>query len=70
MANYLKLGNAYGIKTEENFFMSYALRGEVLVPGTRQGIPVSHPITGPISEPSPLNVEWRREIPFSTAGVF
>jgi hypothetical protein len=70
MSDYFKLKNAYGDKIEENFFMSYALRGEVLVPGTRQGIPVSHPITGPVTEPSPLNAEWRREIPFSTDGIF
>lgn len=70
MSSYAKLKHAYVPNTKEHFFMSYALRGEVLIPGTRQGIPVSHPIAGPITEPSPLNAEWRREIPFYTDGIF
>lgn len=61
---------AYGVMRED-FFMSYALRGEVLVPGTRQGMPVSGEIAGPVPHPSPLNSEWRRETPlFSIDGIF
>jgi hypothetical protein len=68
--SYHNLKNAYSSPVKENFFMSYALRGEVLVPGTRQGVPTPGPIAGPISEPSPLNSEWRKEIPFSIEGIF
>lgn len=70
-SNYYVLKNAYGLEdSEENFFMSYALRGSVIIPGTRQGMPVRHPISGPVTEPSPLNSEWRKEGPFSLDGVF
>lgn len=72
MSKYSKLENAYGSRSvEENFFMSYALRGSVVIPGTRQGMPTAGPIDGPVSHPSPLNVDWRREMPFDNLdGIF
>ena len=41
----------------ENFFVSYAVRGPMLNPsmGLEADIPVNHPISGPVKEPSPLN---------------
>ena len=54
---------------KENFFVSYAMRGEILVPGTRQGMPVNHPIPGPVPEPSPLNTRWIYSPGFSPIGV-
>lgn len=50
---------------KENFFVSYAVRGPMVVPnyGLRQGLPVDHPIKGPVHEPSPLNNRWRYNPP-------
>ena len=31
--------------------------------GDRAGLPVTHPISGPVSEPSPLNTRWQYELP-------
>ena len=45
------------------------MRGEILVPGTRQGMPVNHPIPGPVPEPSPLNTRWIYSPGFSPIGV-
>jgi hypothetical protein len=49
----------------EPFFVSYAVQGPMVVPGygLRAGLPVNHPISGPVSEPSPLNTRWRYELP-------
>lgn len=46
--------------SKENFFVSYAVRGPVLVPsmGLEAGIPVRHPISGTVQEPSPLNSQY------------
>lgn len=47
----------------ENFKISYAVRGPMVNPeiGGRGGIARLGPISGPVSEPSPLNVEWRKQ---------
>ena len=62
---YSKMGDTY----KEDFFVSYAVRGPVIVPGTRQGMPVLHPIAGPVHEPSPLNTRWQYDPPGSCTGV-
>jgi len=47
-------------KLKEKFFISYAVNGSIVDPsmGLRAGLPVNHPISGPVSEPSPLNNRW------------
>ena len=44
----------------EYFFVAYAVDGPIIDPkfGIRAGIPVDHPISGPVSEPSPLNTRY------------
>ena len=46
--------------TVEHFFTAYALNGAIVDPsmGLRTGLPVNHPIEGPVREPSPLNTRW------------
>jgi hypothetical protein len=60
--NYSLLKNTY---TKEPFFVAYAVRGPMVDPeeGDRAGLPVTHPISGPVSEPSPLNTRWQYELP-------
>lgn len=57
---YSKLKNTY---IKEKFFVSYALNGPIVDPANagRAGLPVNHPISGPVSEPSPLNNRWEYE---------
>jgi len=47
--------------TVEPFFTAYALNGAIVDPsmGLRTGLPVDHPIKGPVREPSPLNTRWQ-----------
>ena len=54
-SNYATLKQTYSSK--ENFFVGYAVEGPMVIPeyGLRAGLPVNHPIPGPVSEPSPLN---------------
>ena len=54
---YKKLKDTY---VKENFFVGYALNGPMVDPehGVRAGMPVLHPIKGPVKEPSPLNTRW------------
>lgn len=49
--------------SKEDFFVSYAVRGPIIYPrgGIRQGLPVRHPINGPVNEPSPLNAQYYYE---------
>ena len=56
---------------KENFFVSYALRGSIANPytGARYGSPDRYPIDGPVHEPSPLNVQYKFDIPYSLCGV-
>ena len=60
--NYKQLKNTY---IKESFFVSYALNGSIVDKkhGDRSGIPVNHPISGPVHEPSPLNTKWEYELP-------
>ena len=60
--NYKQLKNT---DVKENFFVSYALNGPIVDKehGVRAGIPVNHPISGPVHEPSPLNTRWQYELP-------
>jgi len=56
---YKKLKNTWtNDSIRENWFLSYAVRGPMIIPemGLEQDMPVNHPITGPVREPSPLNV--------------
>lgn len=55
MSQYKTLKNTWISK--EKFMVSYAVRGPMVDPqyGGRAGLPVDHPICGPVSEPSPLN---------------
>ena len=59
--NYQSIEKAYILPTYENFFTAYALRGAMVdkPEGGRAGLPVNHPISGPVSEPSPLNTRWQ-----------
>jgi hypothetical protein len=70
MSNYRTLKTAW-VSEDEKFFVSYAVRGPMVVPelGLRQDLPVDHPISGPVHEPSPLNTRWKYELPMPTAGV-
>jgi len=54
-----------GVDVNENFFVSYAVRGPMVNPseGLRAGLPVDHPISGPVPEPSPLNTRWKYSPP-------
>ena len=70
--NYEKLGNTWSIsKGKENFFVNYAARGPMVVKplGLRAGMPVNHPIGGPVHLPSPLNTRWEFVPPDPDAGV-
>ena len=60
--NYKQLKNAY---VKEKFFVSYAVNGPMVNPeeGVRAGMPVNHPISGPVHEPSHLNTRWEYELP-------
>ena len=51
---------------KEKFFVSYAVRGPMINRdlGLRSGLPVNHPISGPVKEPSPLNTRWMYEKPW------
>ena len=59
--NYKQLQHTWNNLEKENYFVSYAVRGPMVVPsyGLRQGMPVDHPICGPVSEPSPLNNRYK-----------
>jgi hypothetical protein len=51
-------------KKQENFFVSYAVRGPTIPQsGMQEGLPVNHPINGPVSEPSPLNTRCMYSAP-------
>lgn len=54
----------------EKFFVSYAVKGPINPnTGVRAGMPLRRPISGPVTEPSPLNAEYQYFIPFMPAGV-
>lgn len=58
--SYSTLSNTWTHENKENYFVSYAVRGPMAVPslGLEYGMPVRHPIQGPVSEPSPLNSQY------------
>jgi hypothetical protein len=60
--NYKQLQNTY---VKENFFVSYAVNGPIVDKehGDRLGMPVNHPISGPVHEPSPLNTRYQYTLP-------
>jgi len=76
-SNYKILKNTWKNTCEvhkENYFVSYAVRGPMMVRSyaLRDGLPVNHPIKGPVSEPSPLNNTWNTEIinkPLNDTGI-
>lgn len=61
--NYNSIEKAYKTPNTlyEPFFTAYALRGAMVdkPEAGRAGLPVIHPISGPVSEPSPLNTRWQ-----------
>jgi hypothetical protein len=63
---YRTLKNYNSVK--ENFFVSYAVRGPMVIPsmGLEAGLPCNHPIPGPVSEPSPLNNRCMYSKPWPT----
>ena len=70
--SYKLLKNTWVVdKIQEKFFVSYAVRGPMVVPslGLRMDMPVNYPICGPVSEPSPLNNRWVYSLPEPTLGV-
>ena len=56
---------------KEQYFVSYAVRGPMVVPseGIRQGMPCTGPISGPVSDPSPLNNQCWYDVYDGYAGV-
>lgn len=51
--------NQYKKYTKEDFFVAYAVNGPIIDhSGLRAGLPVRHPISGPVNEPSPLNSQY------------
>jgi len=71
---YVKLKDTWTFdkNNKENFFVTYAVRGPMIVPsyGLRAGLPVDHPIPGPVSEPSLLNARWKYTRPWpSISGI-
>lgn len=71
LSNYQQLQDTW-TGTKERYFVSYAVRGPIVVPsyGLRAGMPVRHPIPGPVSCPSPLNNQYRYFPPESKHGVW
>lgn len=66
--NYQKFSNYWLNTKKEDFFMSYALWGPMANTniGTRYGLPVTHPIKGPVNEPSPLNNRYKYDPYYNT----
>ena len=58
-------------KVKEDYFVSYAVRGPMMVPsyGLRYDMPVMHPIEGPVNEPSPLNNRCEQNPKAQSEGV-
>lgn len=49
---------------KEDFFVTYAIRGPMILPGLRAGLPIDTPLcNSPVREPSPLNTRWRYNLP-------
>lgn len=67
---YKTLRNYCG-ENKENFFVSYALRGPMVVPsmGLESGLPLLIPIEGPVKEPSVLNTRWKYSLPYSKRSI-
>lgn len=56
MKKYKTLSDTWMSDIKEKFFVSYAVRGPTIPQsGIQAGLPVDHPINGPVSQPSPLN---------------
>ena len=70
---YKTLGNYWPCEEEkkENYFVRYAVRGPMIIPsmGLEAGLPVNHPIAGPVNEPSPLNNRWRYSCPWPKSSI-
>lgn len=69
--NYHKLNDTWSNNIKEQFFVAYAVGGPMVIPskGLRAGMPVNHPIGGPVNLPSPLNTRWQYLPPNPTAGI-
>lgn len=57
--NYKLLKNCW---EKEHFFVSYAVRGSMIVPGVRAGMPSLNPKGPPVNLPSPLNTRGVKPI--------
>ena len=71
--NYSRLKHTWGSSLQENFFVSYAVRGPMVDPenGLRAGMPVNHPLcNSPVIEPSILNTRWMYSPPIPKSGIF
>lgn len=73
MKNYNNLKNAYTSNKQykEKFFVSYAVRGDLVDKehGDRLGMPSLYPLDGPVNEPSPLNTRWKYIPKMSPVGI-
>lgn len=70
--NYSPLKNVWKKEEDkEKFFVSYAVMGPIVAPekGIRRGMPVNHPIGGPVNLPSPLNTRWEYIPPDPSVGI-
>jgi hypothetical protein len=54
---YKTMGTAWSLDSKEHFLVSYAVQGPIQNKntGVRYDMPVEHPISGPVPNPSPLN---------------
>ena len=66
MNKYKKINDTWVLENKETFFVRYAVRGPIIDPcyGLEAGMPVNHPIPGPVSEPSPLNTRYIYDLPY------
>jgi len=63
-SNYKKLKNTWVGKRKEDFFVSYAVRGPMILPGLRSGLPIDIPLyNSPVKEPSTLNTRCLNNLP-------
>lgn len=72
MSSYTMLKNTYKISNIENFFVSYAVNGNIANKeiGTRYGMPDLYPLyNSPVTLPSPLNTRYKYIPEISYIGI-
>jgi hypothetical protein len=72
--DYKKLSKAYGKfkHSKENYFVSYAVRGSMVIPdySLRSGMPSIYPdYNSPVIKPSPLSNQYIYSQPNQTTGI-